>query len=147
MSIDTMIGTTLAFYVGATTEDQSSYEANSYLTIEGVTSIGAIADTSEDVTFNLLASGRTGHANGAADLGQIAVECAFDPNASTNLQALAAYNNTNTVITFRKQRSGGATTYFQGRLADYGEGDANASAYDSRNFTIRGTTAPLEVIS
>ena len=32
-------------------------------------------------------------------------------------------------------------------VADYGEGDANASAYDSRNFTIRGTTAPLEVIS
>ncbi|MBL4768343.1 MAG: hypothetical protein JKY94_11630 [Rhodobacteraceae bacterium] len=78
MSIS-FIGSTLSVIAAATSpEDQATYEANNYDEIGKVVSVGALGDTSEEITFDLLKTGRKSRVNGVLDLGAISVTIEYN---------------------------------------------------------------------
>lgn len=143
MSVNNSIGSTLSYYVGApAANDESSYDLLTFVELENMISVGEIGPNSEDITFNLLKSGWTSHINGAKDLGEIACVAAFDEDNNTNIEALRAYNNTNTVISWKLVNGDGRTMYWQGRLANFRQTERSASAYEGRNFVVRPSGDP-----
>jgi len=135
------IGSTLNMVAGTpATEDQSGYEALSYVEIGKVVSFGPLGDTSEDISFTLLKTGRTKHVNGAKDLGEVAVTVEFD-RADSGMTLLEAANNSNTNQSFKVTDTDGDDHYFQGIIANLTDPERTASTYKGKNFVVRGNTA------
>ena len=61
------IGSTLGIVAGVpATEDVAGYGAQTHIEVGKVISIGEIGDTSEDITFDLLKTGRRTRVNGVS---------------------------------------------------------------------------------
>lgn len=143
MSI-TYIGSTLSGVSGSpATEDVAGYEALSLVEVGKVISIGEVGDTSEDVTFDLLKTGRRSHVNGVKDLGEIAVAIEFD-GSDAGQTMIEAANNTNTTHSFAITDADGYTYYFQGLVANFRYTERTASTYKGATFVIRGQTGITE---
>ena len=146
MAVNSSIGGTLSVVASTpATEDESGYEALSFIEVENVISVGEFGDNSEDITFNLLKSGRTSHVNGVRDLGEIAVSCAYDDQNNTGIELVNTNANTDTVMSWKLVDTNGATSYWQGRAANYRQTERTASSFEGRNFVIRGTSGVTEV--
>jgi hypothetical protein len=144
MSIS-FIGSTLACVASTpASEDQSGYEALSYTAIGNVVSIGEHGDTSEDVSFTLLQTGRVKHINGAKDGGEISVTIDYS-RADAGLTLLEASNNSNTTHSFRITDSDGDDWYFQGVIANLRVMERTASQYKGLTFVIRVQSAEVKV--
>lgn len=139
------IGSTLSAVASTpATEDASGYGALSLTEIGLIVDIGAVGDTSEDITINLLKTGRTKHVNGAKDLGEIAVTVEFDKD-DTGQDLIRTASNGNTTHSFGITDTDGVTEYFQGVVANYQTSERNASAYKGATFVIRGQTGIVTV--
>lgn len=144
MSI-TYIGSTLGIVASTpSTEDQSGYEALSFTTVGQVISIGELGDTSEDVTFDLLATGRRSHVSGVKDLGEIPVAIEYTRD-DAGLTILEAANNGNTTHSFRVTDTDGDDYYFQGLVANMRDNERTASGFKGLTFVIRGQTGITKV--
>jgi len=144
MSI-TYIGSTLSVVASApATEDQSGYEALSWTEVGKVISIGELGDTSEDVTFDILKTGRRSHVSGVKDLGEISVVLEYD-RADAGLTILETANNGNTTHSFKVTDTDGDDFYFQGVIANLRDSERSASAYKGQTFVIRGQTGVTKV--
>ncbi len=144
MSI-TFIGSTLSIVSGApSTEDQSGYEAQTHIEVGKVLSIGEVGDSSEDVTINLLKTGRIEHVNGVKDLGEIAVAINYD-RADAGLAILEAANNTNTTHSAKITDTDGDDYYFQCVIANLKTVPRSPSASKGMTFVLRGQTGITKV--
>lgn len=144
MSI-TFIGSTLSVVASTpAAEDESGYTALSFTEIGKVISIGELGDTSEDVTFDLLKTGRRSHVNGVKDLGEIPVAIEYD-RSDAGLTILEAANNGNTTHSFRVTDTDGDDYYFQGLIANLRDNERTASGYKGQSFVIRGQTGIVKV--
>ena len=144
MSI-TFIGSTLSVYAGTpATEDQTGYEALTWVEVGNVVSIGGLGDTSEDVTFDLLKTGRRSHVSGVKDVGEVPVTIEYN-RSDAGLTILEAANNGNTTHSFRVTDSDGDDYYFQGLVANMTDNERTASQYKGINFVMRGQTGITKV--
>jgi hypothetical protein len=125
-------------------EDQSGYEALSFVEVGRVISIGELGDTSEDIAFDLLKPGRRSHVNGVKDLGEIAVICEYD-RSDAGLAMLQAANNGNTTHSFRVTDTDGDDYYFQGLIANLRDSERTANTYKGFSFVVRGQTGVTKV--
>lgn len=139
------IGSTLAI-VAATpaAEDASGYGALSFIDVGKIVTIGELGDTSEDISFDLLAGGRRSHANGVKDLGEVPVALEYDRGNAGQVIVKAA-NNGNTTHSFRVTDSDGDTYYFQGLVANLRDLERAANQYKGQTFVIRGQTGITKV--
>jgi len=144
MSIS-FIGSTLGLVASTpATEDESGYGALTTVVVGKVVSISELGDTSEDITWTLLAEGRVNHLNGGKDLGNISVVVEYD-RSDAGLALLEAGNNTNTNHSFLITDTDGDKYYFQGIIADLITSARDASTYKGMTFTMRGNTAITKV--
>lgn len=123
---------------------QSDLEAVSHTEIGLVVSVGELGDTSEDVTIDLLKTGRRKHVNGIKDLGEISITCEYD-RSDAGYVILKAANNTNTTISFVVTDSDGDSYYFQGLVANMKDMERTASQYKGFTFIIRGQTGITKI--
>lgn len=144
MSIS-FIGSTLGV-VAATpaTEDQAGYEALTFVAIGKVISIGEVGDESEDITFDLLQTGRRSRVNGVKDLGEIPVSLEYD-RSDAGLTIVEAGADGNTTHSFHISDTDGDDYYFQGLLANLKTMERTASQYKGMNFVMRGQTGVTKV--
>lgn len=141
------IGSTLSVYAGATTtEDQSSYEANSYTLVGKVVSIGEFGDTHEDLSSNLLATGRTDHSNGTKDGGEVSVTIEYS-GSDAGYTIIKAGNGGTTTHTFKVTDPDGEDFYFQGVIANLRHRERTTSNKKGFSFVMRVNTAVTEVLS
>lgn len=139
------IGSTLSIAASTpSSEDASGYGAISYIVVGKVISIGEVGDTSEDITFDLLASGRRSHVNGVKDLGEISVVLETDLS-DAGLAVLKAANNGNTTHSFEITDSDGESVYFQGLVANLRDSERTANTYKGSSFVMRGQTGVVRV--
>ncbi len=139
MSI-TYIGATLSVSTSTpAAEDVSSYSALSWVEIGKVISIAELGDESEDVTFDLLKTGRRSHVNGVKDLGEVSVVMEYDKD-DTGQGTIRTNNNSNTTLSFRVTDPDGVDDYFQGVVANYKTSERTASNYKGASFMVRGQT-------
>lgn len=139
------IGSTLSLVSGTpATEDQAGYELLTFVEVGKVVSVGEVRDSSEDINFNLLKSGRTTHVNGAKDMGEIEVVIEYD-SADAGYALLVAANNGNTSHSFRIQDTDSNDRYFYGLVANLGDPAREASAYKGKLFTIRPQSGVTDV--
>lgn len=144
MSI-TFIGSTLHVIASAAaSEDPSDYALLSMTEVGKVISIGEFGDTSEDVSFDLLKTGRRTHVSGVKDLGEIPVAIEYDRD-DAGLTIIEAGNNGNTTHTFKITDSDGDVYYFQGLIANLKTKERTASGFKGMNFVIRGQTGDTKV--
>lgn len=139
------IGSTLGVVASTpASEDQSGYEALSFTNVGKVISISELGDTSEDITFDLLQTGRRSHVSGVKDLGEVAVAIEYDRD-DAGLTILEAANNGNTTHSFRVTDTDGDDYYFQGVVANLRDNERTASGYKGMTFVIRGQTGVTKV--
>ena len=142
MASITYIGSQLSLVQAApTTKNPASYAALSFVEIGKVISMGEIGDTSEDVTVDLLKTGRRQHINGVADIGDIEIMCEHSVANSDNQQVIRAAQNSNSVYSFDVEDPDGEHFYFEGVIANYRETERSASSFKGAMFTIRGQSA------
>lgn len=139
MSI-TYIGSTLGVFAGTpATEDAAGYGdvGMTYQEIGKIISIGEIGDKSEDVSFDLLKSGRKTHVNGVKDIGEINVMVEYDA-ADAGQDIIIAANNSNASHSFEVTDADGENIWFYGTIANVTDPERTANTYKALTFTIRG---------
>ncbi len=138
MAITSYIGATVAIAVAQpATEDQTGYEALSWTVVENVKSVGEFGDQAEDISFNLLASGRTSHVNGAKDIGDIPIAFALDPLSNTGISIVETNSAGNTVCSIRITDTDGTDFYMYGFVASYRQNERNTSVEQGGTFIFR----------
>ena len=139
------VGSTLSVVASTpATEDQSGYEALSFTEVGLVVSISAIGDTSEDINFDLLKTGRRSHVNGVQDLGEISVTIEVG-NSDAGQEIVRGAANGNTTHSFVVTDADGEDVYFQGVIANYQDSERTANTYKGATFVIRGQTGVTRV--
>lgn len=135
------IGSTLSVHVGTpASETETLYEGLSPWTEVGkVVSIGEIGDTSEDITFDLLKTGRRSRVSGVKDLGEIPISVEF-PASDAGLTLIETHNNSNTTLSFRVSDADGEDVYFQALAANLRDMERTAGQYKGKSFVLRGQT-------
>lgn len=137
----TYIGSTLSIAAATpATEDVAAYAALTWTEIGNVVSMGELGDESEDVSFDLLKTGRRTHVNGVKDVGEVAVTIEVE-SADAGQVILRAANNTNTSHSFRVTDTDGETRYFYGLVANLKDMERTASTYKGQTLAIRGQSA------
>lgn len=126
------------------TENAAGYEALTFVEIGEVVSIGAIGDTSEDVTVTKLKDGRTEHFNGAKDGGSVPVTCVRE-TGDAGQAIVESGANTNTTHSFKIVDPDGTAFYFYGRLANVQTPERTASTYEGLTFEMRRNSGTVKV--
>ena len=115
--------------------------------IKGVISVSELGETSEDVNFDVLETGRKTHVNGVRDIGEVSVNCQFfaDPASTTATASedvgqarIRFLNNSNTTIDICVTDADGQRQAFQGVVANYRVTERTASSYKGCMFVVRG---------
>lgn len=144
MSIS-FIGSTLSIVASTpASEDQTGYEALSYTEVGKIVSVGELGDESDEITFDLLKTGRRSRVNGVKDLGNIPVVVEHDA-ADAGQDIVRAGNNTNTTHTFKITDTDNIDYYFQGLLANYKMNAREANQYKGFSCVLRGQTGVTDV--
>lgn len=139
------IGSTLS--VAASTpaaESQSGYEAISFTEVGLVVSIGEFGDTHEDLTSNLLKTGRTDHSNGTKDGGEVPVTIEYS-GTDAGLTIIKAGNGGATTHSFKITDPDGDDYYFQGVIANLRHRERTTSTKKGFSFVMRVNTGVTEV--
>ena len=141
------IETTLHLVVGKpATENTAGYEAleSGMDEVGEIVSIGAVGDTSEDVTVTKLKDGRTEHFNGAKDGGAVPVAAIRD-DADAGQVLVEANANTNETVTCKITDPNGTKHFFYGRLANVQTPERTASTYEGLTFEMRRNSGTVKV--
>ncbi|WP_347837720.1 hypothetical protein [uncultured Planktomarina sp.] len=126
------------------TENAAGYDALTFVEIGEIVSIGAIGDTSEDVTVTKLKDGRTEHFNGAKDGGSVPV-AAVRESGDAGQVIVEANANTNETCSFMIVDPNGDEFYFYGRLANVQTPERTASTYEGLTFEMRRNSGTVKV--
>ena len=138
------IGATLSVSADApASEDATGYGALSWTEVGRVISIGEFGDQSQDISFDVLKIGRTVHASGPKDIGEVPVVIEYD-GADAGQTLVKDNNNTNTSLSFQITDPDGASIYFFGLVANLRYNERTANNYKGQSFVIRGQSALVE---
>ena len=121
-------------------ETAAGYSALAWTSIGRVISAGEIGDTSEDVNYDILKTGRKRHVNGIADIGEIPITVEFEQTDAGQVVVQDA-SGTNDTHSFYAEDEDGEIQYFQGVVANYRASERTASTYKGAMFSIRGQSA------
>lgn len=127
------------------TIDSSGYAtlfSGSPSTIGKIITVGPIGDQHADITVTTLA-GRTLHANGAADGGNVPIGFAYDPATDAGQQLMLTNNGTNNPVSFKITDPDGKITYFYGVISNFQDNQRDASSMKGFTFTIRVNNATI----
>ena len=141
----TYIGSTLSISRGTPANDAAAndYAGLRWSEVGKVVVLGELGDSSEDVSFDLLKSGRKTHVNGIRDIGEFPVTVEFDQeDAGQNITETAS--DTNTTHSFRIVDSDEAVQYFTGVVANYRVSERTASQYKGAMFAVRGQSGLVD---
>lgn len=139
------IGTCLYIAVGSpATEDETGYDALTWVEVGKIVSIGELGDESEDIAFDLLKPGRRTHVSGVKDLGEIPVTIEYD-REDAGQDIVRTANNTNVTHSFRIDDPDGDEIFFQGLVANIKFLERVANQYKGFNMVIRGQTGTTTV--
>ena len=142
---DTSIGTTLHVSAAApATEDSAGYAALTWTETAGIGSISDKGDTSEDVTFTTLKTGRVEHSIGGVDGGALSVTCK-NILADAGQVIIRTGANNDSDHSFKVTDPDGTIFYFQGKIANGVYTSRTASSSEGYNFEIRINTATVVV--
>lgn len=143
------------FYIGSQTTDatdeQAEYEADSYLQIGEVETIGAFGDEAALVTFTSLADGRVRKRKGSKNAGSIQLSCAHDADdAGQNSMVLAEgsqlpYNFKVELNDADAGETSPSTFYFRGLVMSKNLDGVTNDSIVMRNFTVEIDSAVIEV--
>ena len=121
-------------------ETAAAYAALPWSPIGRTISASEVGDSSEDVNFDLLESGRKSHVNGIRDVGEITITVEFERTDAGQVIVEDA-SGTNNSRSFRMVDTDGEVQYFQGVVANYRATERTASTYMGAMFVIRGQSA------
>jgi len=139
------IGSTFSLVAGVpATEDQSGYEALTFVEVGKVVTIGEIGDTHEDISSNLLKVGRVEHDNGAADGGEVAIVIE-DGGADAGQALVKGGSGSTTIYSCKISDTDGKDYYFQGILSNYRHRERSTSVRKGFSFAARVNTGITEV--
>ncbi len=127
MAIQTGAGAKLyiATVAGTVPASSGAYAALTYRECEQTESIGALGDTTAEVTFTGLGDSRTQKLKGSSDAGNLDVTMAFSADAltaspSTGQDLLLIASNDTSSDNYRFKRTfGGVTEYFSGMVGSF----------------------------
>lgn len=160
MSVITGAGTKIYIGTTASATNQSEYEADTYTLIEQTESIGALGDTSAEVTFIGLDDARVQKKKGSRDAGNLPITMALSLEAleSSPLGGqgllLAASEDTsssnyNFKVVYNNAGSGspqsGSTRYFSGQAATWPEAVEGADSNLMVTAEVRINTGIIRV--
>lgn len=144
MSIS-FIGSTVSVAASVSaSEDPSDYALVSVTEIGKIISVGELGDNAEDITFDLLKTGRRSRVTGVKDLGAVPIAIEYDRD-DAGLTILEAGNNGNTTHTFKIVDTDGDTYYFQGLIANLKDNQRAANGFKGLTFEARGQTGVTKV--
>lgn len=137
------IGAVIGCVVGMpATDDAAGFGAMTYTPIGKVVSWGAIGDTSNDISVDLL-DGRVEHVNGARDGGAVPFTIRTDTDAGQAI--LIAQSNTNAEVSFKVTDPDGKIAYFRGKVANVKDMERASSSYKGFNGEVRVNSATIRV--
>ena len=137
MAISFIGGTLSVSAAKPATEDASGYGALTWTEVGKVVTIGELGDTAEDITFDLLKTGRRVHVNGVKDVGDVPVTVEYD-SSDAGQTIIKNGNNSNTVHSFRITDPDGENWYFYGLIANRSISQREANQYKGLTFVMRG---------
>jgi hypothetical protein len=153
MAIETASDWRIFIGTTAPATTQSEFEADTYIEIEEVESLGEFGDESADVTFTALKDGRTRHLKGPRDAGTKELVVGRDP-LDPGQNALIAAEATKFEYNFKVIAADAASELYTDSVFYYRakvmSGRVNAGAADNvvrRNFNLGIQTKPLEIPS
>ena len=132
------------------TSDDEDWEGLDWNQVGKIITIGEFGETAEDVSYDLLKSGRKTHVNGIRDVGEIPVMVEYDAEDG-GVGIVDTHANSNTVLYFRindrPDASIGETvrpnSYFFGVAANVTTSERTASTFKGASFMIRTQSAIL----
>lgn len=136
--------------VNPTAATTSAYAALTWVELTGVESVGAFGDTSQAVTFDLLAEGRTRKLKGSRDAGNMAINCVRDP-LSASQAAMVGFEATAFSYAFKVLLADGADAndtdsafYCTGKVMDAPVNVGGPNDPTRRTFNVAIDTAIFE---
>lgn len=138
------IGSVIAAVVATpATIDAAGFAALTYVPIGKIASWGAIGDTSNDITVDLL-DGRVEHVNGAKDGGAVPFTIRADaPDAGQAI--LLAQSNSNTEVSFKITDPDGKIAYLFGKVANVQDQERSSSNYKGYTGEVRVNSPVIRV--
>lgn len=143
------------FYIGSQTTDatdqQAEFEADSYLQVGEVETIGAFGDEAALVTFTSLADARVRKRKGSKNAGSIQLSCAYDADDAGQDAMEAAEASQlpyNFKVEFNDAEAGETTPstfYFRGLVMSKNFDGVTNDSIIMRNFTVEIDSAVIEV--
>ena len=139
MDATTYIGGTIALVMATpATFNQAGYEALTFVELGKVINASELGDEAEDISFNLLKSGRTSHLNGVKNNGAT-VTFVYDRD-DAGYALVKANANGNTLASIEITDPDGDVTYFQCVLANLRDATRDASSVKAKTVELRVTT-------
>lgn len=135
---ETLTGTIISLVQASVeTEDQSSYETESYDEIDAVTSFPELNESSETGTLTLLKKGITQHFNGAKIVPPFDVSYVFKKTDPGQV-IVRGVVNTNTEVTLKIDYvNSGVTKYVQAVLGDLRTQEATNNSHHGETINVR----------
>ena len=134
------IGSTFSLVMASpATEDQTGYEALTYVEVDGVLSIPEFGDDSEAGTVTLLKTGRTQHFNATKIVPPFTMTYKYKLTDAG--QALIRTNaNNSTECSVKITDTDGRDVYIQGVLANLRDVERTPNSYRGESFEFRSIT-------
>lgn len=129
----------------------AQYEADSYIEVGEVESLGEFGDSSENIKFASLADGRMRSFKGPRDAGEMAVTVGDDGSDDGQVAMVAAEGtkfdyNFKVVLNDAATLGGtGSISYFYGKVMQKRQNVGNVSNVVRRNLTVALNSAIIEV--
>lgn len=126
----------------------AEFEADSYVEVSEIESLGEFGDTAEEIKFTSLANSRTRKLKGPFDAGNVSVTVGDDPSDEGQIAMIAAlaqkFDYNFKVISPDALTLGGTGTieYFYGKVMTKAKNIGNASNVIRRSLTV-GINSPI----
>lgn len=153
--VTTSAGATIAICTTAnnSADDETTYEALTYVAIGEVETLGEFGDSAQAVTFTGLSDARVRKLKGAFDAGDLALTVANDPD-DLGQQALVTASGTKFSYAFKVVLADAAdendtdtTIYFRGKVMSRRLNVGGANDVTKRSFTIGIDSELVEIPS
>lgn len=136
------IGATFSLVAGVpATYDEAGYEALSFVELDGVVSLPELGDTTEQISVNALATGRTAYANGVKNFPPFVIPYIFSKTDAGQILARAGAN-TNTLYSIQIEDNDGERMWITGYLANLMDTARDVTTYRGQSVEFRPTTGP-----
>ena len=147
-NIDMSVGTIISVDAAQpATEDQTGYEALTYVAIGEITNIGESGGTATVTTFTPVNSGTVNKRKGSIDYGTMSLEIAKDASDAGQVDLKAGFDGAQkqTVHSFKVVDASGDAAYFMGLISSFTTSRGDANTVISHNCNIERTSITVIV--